>query len=71
MQNEVSIHEVLNISNKEQEIIVYCGAGVTACANIIAFEQAGYSNVKLYVGSWGDWVSYPDTPIETSRKIQS
>ncbi|WP_419959911.1 sulfurtransferase [Psychrobacillus sp. BM2] len=50
-----------------KEIVVYCGAGVTACANILALHELGYPNVKLYVGSWGDWSSYKDTPIAVSK----
>jgi thiosulfate/3-mercaptopyruvate sulfurtransferase len=41
------------------EIIVYCGSGVTACVNLLALEAAGIKTGKLYVGSWSDWCSYP------------
>jgi thiosulfate/3-mercaptopyruvate sulfurtransferase len=47
----------------DKEIIVYCGSGVSACPNILALKEVGYSNVKLYAGSWSDWISYPDNPI--------
>jgi thiosulfate/3-mercaptopyruvate sulfurtransferase len=47
----------------EREIIVYCGSGVTACPNVLALEEAGFRRVKLYAGSWSDWISYPDNPI--------
>jgi thiosulfate/3-mercaptopyruvate sulfurtransferase len=50
------------------EIIVYCGSGVTACPNVIALQAAGYKNVKLYSGSWSDWVSYPDNPVATGKE---
>jgi thiosulfate/3-mercaptopyruvate sulfurtransferase len=46
-----------------KEVIVYCGSGVSACPNILALKEAGYSNVKLYAGSWSDWISYPSNPI--------
>lgn len=52
---------------KEDEIIVYCGSGVTACPNVLALERAGYTNVRLYAGSWSDWITYPDNPIATGR----
>lgn len=48
----------------DEEIIVYCGSGVTACPNILALKGLGYQNVKLYPGSWSDWITYPDAPIE-------
>jgi thiosulfate/3-mercaptopyruvate sulfurtransferase len=47
-----------------EPIIVYCGSGVTATPNIIALKEAGYENVKLYVGSYSDWVSYKENPVE-------
>ncbi|WP_439875569.1 sulfurtransferase [Bacillus mycoides] len=50
--------------DKEKETIVYCGSGVTACPNIVALKLAGFQNVKLYAGSWSDWISYPENQIE-------
>lgn len=47
----------------DQEIIVYCGSGVTACPNVLALNSLGYQNVKLYAGSWSDWISYSDNEI--------
>lgn len=46
-----------NIRNAE-EIIVYCGSGVTACVNLLSLKLAGIEGAKLYAGSWSDWCSY-------------
>lgn len=51
----------------DEELIVYCGSGVTACPNIVALQIAGYSKIKLYPGSWSDWISYEDNPINTNH----
>lgn len=40
------------------EVIMYCGSGVTACVNLLSRAAAGYSPDKLYVGGWSDWCSY-------------
>jgi thiosulfate/3-mercaptopyruvate sulfurtransferase len=55
---------------KDKEIIMYCGSGVSANQNLIALEEAGFKRTKLYAGSWSDWVSYPENPVEIgeSRK---
>lgn len=47
--------------------ICYCGSGVTACHNLLAFEHAGLSGGRLYVGSWSEWSSDPARPIEKGR----
>jgi len=53
---------------KADEVIVYCGSGVTACPNVLAMKEAGLPNVKLYSGSWSDWISYKDNPIATGEE---
>ena len=53
---------------KDQEIIVSCGSGVSACPNIIALKQAGFTNVKLYPGSYSDWISYEENNVETKEE---
>ncbi|MEH7335899.1 sulfurtransferase [Neobacillus drentensis] len=49
---------------EDKKIIVYCGSGVTATPNFLALKEAGYDNVKLYVGSFSDWISYEENKIE-------
>jgi thiosulfate/3-mercaptopyruvate sulfurtransferase len=46
------------------QIICYCGSGVTACHNLLAFEHAGLTGAKLYPGSWSEWSSDPARPVE-------
>lgn len=50
-----------------KEIVVYCGSGVTACPMFVALKEAGYEKVKLYTGSWSDWISYTDNPISSIK----
>ncbi|WP_340399024.1 sulfurtransferase [Paenibacillus sp. FSL H8-0079] len=54
--------------DKDCAIIVYCGSGVSACPNVIALEEAGFSNVKLYSGSWSDWISYEENQVATGTE---
>ena len=45
-------------------IVCYCGSGVTACHNLLAFEHAGLTGAKLYAGSWSEWSADPKRPVE-------
>ena len=40
------------------EVMVYCGSGVTACVNLFSLVAAGHPMHKLYPGGWSDWCSY-------------
>ena len=46
------------------QIVCYCGSGVTACHNLLALEHAGLNGAKLYAGSWSEWSSDPKRPVE-------
>jgi thiosulfate/3-mercaptopyruvate sulfurtransferase len=54
-----------------KEIIVYCGSGITATPNVLALQEAGFDNVKLYAGSWSDWISYPENPVAKGKKTST
>ena len=48
-----------------EELVVYCGSGVTATHNLLAMEVAGLRGSRLYPGSWSEWTSDPARPIAT------
>ena len=51
--------------HSSDQVVMYCGSGVTACQNLLAMEHAGLPGAKLYAGSWSEWSSDPKRPIET------
>lgn len=42
-----------------------CGSGVTACTVALGAFLLGKDDIAIYDGSWVDWGSDPDTPIDT------
>ncbi len=47
------------------ELVAYCGSGVTACPNLFALSLAGYPLGTVYAGSWSEWITDPAREIAT------
>ncbi len=46
-----------------EQLVAYCGSGVTACHNLFALCLAGYPLLPLYAGSWSEWITDPQRPL--------
>jgi len=58
-------------AGEADEVIVYCGSGVTAAHAALAMEAAGHRLPRLYPGSWSDWSSRPDVPVAVGDETGS
>jgi thiosulfate/3-mercaptopyruvate sulfurtransferase len=45
-------------------VVTTCGSGITASVLALALHQVGRPDVAVYDGSWTEWASRRDTPIE-------
>ena len=56
--NQLVVTQTLrNAVASHKEVVVYCGSGVTASPLYTVLKEAGHENVKLYVGSYSDWIT--------------
>lgn len=49
--------------DKAGQTVFYCGSGVTACYNLLAYKHAGLGDACLYPGSWSGWIADGKRPI--------
>ena len=49
----------------DNQPVVMCGSGVTACHLALSAVLAGRPAPRLYVGSWSEWIRDPGRPVST------
>ncbi|MBX2996930.1 MAG: sulfurtransferase [Caldilineaceae bacterium] len=50
-----------------QQVVFYCGSGVTATHNALAMLYAGMGESRIYPGSWSEWITDNTRPIATQE----
>ncbi|KXF77261.1 3-mercaptopyruvate sulfurtransferase [Paramesorhizobium deserti] len=48
-------------------VVTSCGSGLTAAVITLALQSLGHKDNLLYDGSWSEWGSRADTPVETGK----
>jgi thiosulfate/3-mercaptopyruvate sulfurtransferase len=51
-----------------ENVICYCGSGITAAHDIFAIAYSGLGTVRLYAGSWSEWITDSTRPIATGME---
>ena len=54
---------------KDDTVYLYCFKGARASNSFLALKQAGFTDVRMYFGSWNEWSRDDALPIETDSPV--
>lgn len=63
LKNEEELSALYQIP-KDSKIVTYCQGAYRAANSFLALKKLGFQNVKVYLGSWGEWGNKFDLPVE-------
>ena len=63
MKDNKSLSELYQQLSPDAELVTYCQGGYRAANSFLALKKLGFKNVKVYVGSWGEWGNRLDLPV--------
>lgn len=64
IKSQEELKKLFENLNNYEEVIVYCGSGITASSVSLALTEIDIKH-KLYAGSFSDWISYEENKVDT------
>jgi thiosulfate/3-mercaptopyruvate sulfurtransferase len=62
VKNDEDLSKLYNLP-KDAPIVTYCQGAYRAANTFIALKKIGFKNVKVYLGSWGEWGNKLDLSV--------
>lgn len=65
-----SLYRKAGVKIGRDRVVTSCGSGVTACTLALGLHLLGDESVAVYDGSWSEWGTRDDTPIDNPSAQQ-
>lgn len=62
------LYEDLLKDSSHENVVFYCGSGVTSIHSLLALELSGLGLSRFYPGSWSEWIADRTRPIATGEQ---
>lgn len=59
----------VDVATSSDEVLLYCGGGISAAAGALTLAAVGVTNVRIYDGSLEEWSADPRLPLETGPLV--
>lgn len=56
--------------NPPDQVVHYCGSGVSSCLNVLSMAIAGLPGSRLYAGSWSEWCADTARPFDQGFSVE-
>ncbi len=57
LKSKLVLQKIFAKHTKNTDLVFTCGSGITACILYLAAQEAGYTSLRLYDGSWTEYGS--------------
>jgi thiosulfate/3-mercaptopyruvate sulfurtransferase len=64
LKSAAELRALYGIPETPGTVVTYCQSGVQATQSYFTLRYLGYSDVRMYDGSFGEWSKNPDLPVQ-------